>query len=390
MLTNVPATDIVMLGTFAAWNLGTIQARALPLAAELRYAGIRTAIVVTPWDRPAEAGIVDVIDGVPIINTRSASATMPLAAIREQVNWTRALAPSVLHVFKPKGFGGFTGRLLSGAIPLVVDSDDWEGDGGWNQAAGYGRLQRRVFQYQEQDLLRRAAHVTTASSLLTGRAREMRNGPNDETVHMIPNGIRRSRWNELSSARQAAPATADPPVILLYSRFAEFEGDWLASFVSALMTLTDRELVVRVVGNAENQHPPAVSGSRIRVDFMGYVSWEALPALLGTSTLAVYPYRDSLVTRSKQSVKLLEQMAAGCPVVASDVGDIAVTLGEAGLVLPDAVPESFARATVELLEQPGRLATMSAVGMERIHSRFLFEDLARDLLEVYRSAGLQR
>ncbi len=106
--------------------------------------------------------------------------------------------------------------------------------------------------------------------------------------------------------------------------------------------------------------------------------------------MAVYPYLDSLVTRSKQSVKLLEQMAAGCPILASDVGDIASTLGTAGVVLPDASPERFARSTIELLEQPERMNVMSADGTERIRSAFLFEDLARDLLDVYGRVGLKQ
>lgn len=386
---NAPATDIVMLGTFSTWNLGTIQARALPLATELRSLGVRPAIVVTPWDMPSEAGVIDVIGGVPIINTKTASPTQPLSAIRQQINWVRKLNPALVHVFKPKGFGGFAGRALSASMPLVVDSDDWEGDGGWNATGDYGLLQRRVFHYQEQDLLRRAAYVTAASTLLAERARQMRKSAGN-TVTRLPNGITRKRWQELSSARQTLPASIDPPVVLLYSRFAEFENDWLASFVSALSALTDRKLIVRVVGDAANQTKASVSGGEIQLETMGYVSWEMVPRLLGTSTIAVYPYRDSLVTRSKQSVKLLEQMAAGCPIVASDVGDIALTLGAAGVVLPDASPERFARSTVELLTQPERLNVMSAAGTERIRSGFLFEDLARGLLDVYRQVGLKQ
>ncbi|CAN5805813.1 glycosyltransferase family 4 protein [soil metagenome] len=386
---NDLVADVIMLGTFSAWNLGTIQARTLPLAAELRSQGIRPAIVVTPWDMPSEAGVVDVIDGVPVINTRSASATNPLPAIRQQIAWARKLKPSLVHVFKPKGFGGFAGRVLSRSMPLIVDSDDWEGDGGWNDAGDYGPLQRRVFQYQEQDLLCRATYVTAASTLLAERAREIRNSAGD-TVKRLPNGMTYKHWRELSSARLTPPASIDPPVILLYSRFAEFNNDWLASFVSALSVITDRKLIVRVVGDAENQSKPVLLGGKIIVEILGYVSWAAVSTLLGSSSVAVYPYRDSLVTRSKQSVKLLEQMAAGCPILASDVGDIASTLGTAGVVLPDASPERFARSTIELLEQPERMNVMSADGTERIRSAFLFEDLARDLLDVYGRVGLKQ
>lgn len=383
------SADVVMLGTFSAWNLGTIQARALPLASELRALGIRPVIVVTPWDMPGESGAMDVIDGVPLLNTQAVSARMPVMAIAQQIRWVHRLSPAVIHVFKPKGFGGSAGRLLSRSLPVVVDSDDWEGDGGWNDIAGYSAVQRRVFNLQEQDLLKRADYVIAASTVLERRARLMRNGA-DSTVVRVPNGLTLQRWTDLSTARTLAPSAIDPATILLYSRFAEFQPDWLARYVQALARLTVRPVTVRVIGHAENQTLPRFENSLVNVNMLGYVPFDRLPELLASSSLAVYPYEDSRVTRSKQSVKLLEQMAAGCPLIASDVGDIALTLGNAGVVLPKSTPESFARTSIKLLCQPRRLDTMSAAGTERIRSEFLFSNLAQNVLDIYRRAGLDK
>lgn len=386
---NLPRADVVMLGTFSAWNLGTIQARALPLATELRALGLHPAIIVTPWDMTSEAGVLDIVEGIPIVNTAAASARNPLPAIRQQIDWARRLDPQLVHVFKPKGFAGFSSAWLSKTRPLIVDSDDWEGDGGWNQAGGYSYLQQRVFQRQEQDLLRRALHVTAASTLLAERARALRAQPG-ETVHSIPNGLTRGRWRELSDARQTSPGAIDPPVILLYSRFAEFETDWLASFIHALTVLVDRKVTVRVVGDVQSQTCPPLSVGDVYVEMLGYVAWERIPALLGTTSVAVYPYRDSLITRAKQSVKLLEQMAAGCPIIASEVGDIANTLGPAGTVLTGGSPQQFAREAADLLRHPERPNSLSERAIERAGSRFLFDNLARQLLDVYVGAGLRR
>jgi glycosyltransferase involved in cell wall biosynthesis len=113
-----------------------------------------------------------------------------------------------------------------------------------------------------------------------------------------------------------------------------------------------------------------------------------LPELLGSGTLAVYPYRDSLITRSKQSVKLLELMAAGCPVIASDVGDVAATLGMAGLVLTGDHPAAFAAATVELLDRSERLHAMRAAGPRRVATCFTIERLADELRALYVELGL--
>ena len=379
--------DIVMLGTFGAWRLGTIQARALPFAQALSERGIRTTILTTPWDAPNEAGIIDVRNGVPIINTCSVSTRQPFLAARQQASWVNRLQPAVLHVFKPKGFGALATRLVPAHIPVIVDSDDWEGDGGWNEVAGYSWLQQRVFHHQEQDLIRRSTAVTAASTLLQYRARRLRPWQPD-SVTLIENGLSDSRERALQRARIRPPSSINPPVVLLYSRFAEFDQTWLNEFCNVLAAILTTEIVVRVVGrNRIPEDPPDRIGN-IHFDFMGYVATEDVPALLGTASLAVYPYVDSLITRSKQSVKLLELMAAGCPVIASDVGEVARTIDCSGQLVDSADPADFACHVVDALAKPEHLDRMSKAAVSRVRTAYGFDSLTRKLVDVYASLGL--
>ena len=52
----------------------------------------------------------------------------------------------------------------------------------------------------------------------------------------------------------------------------------------------------------------------------GWVERSELPAYFGAAQVALYPYDDTLINRTKCSAKLVELMAAGVPVVASRVG----------------------------------------------------------------------
>ena len=387
MDTLPPSVDVVMLGTFSTWRLGTIQARALPFATSLAELGVRAAIVTTPWDAPAEAGVVDVAGGIPVINTDSVSTRLPVRAIRQQVEWVRRFNPAVVHVLKPRGFGGLAARMLERSYPIVVDSDDWEGDGGWNDSGNYPWLQQRVFHHQELDLLTRAGHVSAASTLLAQRARQLR-PRREHSVHQIENGLTAERVQTMAAARAIRQSEVDPPVVVLYSRFAEFEDTWLQRFVTALRSRGTTSLTVRVIGRDRiPADPPAIDGS-ITLDLMGYVASQDVPALLGSTTVAVYPYQDSLITRAKQSVKLLELMAAGCPIIASDVGDVAGTLGAGGRILQSADPVSFATEVCDLLECPTHLNEMSALAMARIRDRYTFSALAPRMLALYQQAGL--
>ena len=58
--------------------------------------------------------------------------------------------------------------------------------------------------------------------------------------------------------------------------------------------------------------------------------------------------------------------------------------GQTGL-LSEPTPESFSRATIALLEEPARLATMGQAGQEIVRSRFSAERMAEETVAIYES-----
>lgn len=391
--------DVVLLGTFSAWKLGTLQARALPQAAALQAQGLRCAVLTVPWDQPSERGVRNVVGGVPLLNTASASVTQPLGALREMQQRLRAWQPRAIQIVKPRGFGGLVASqvLTQRERPLVlVDADDWEGDGGWNRVGSYGLLQRRVFHWQEQSLLRTADAVTTASRILQHRAMQVRTqrhgaAPLPHDVTYLPNGLQPD-WLRMLSPSANAEAARDerqqrgPLELLLYSRFEEIGPDW-APHVAAELATRGVRVRFTVVGET------AISGDGqpgVDVRRMGYVARESLPALLTGADIALLPLEDSLVGRAKNSVKLLELMAAGCVTVASGVGDVPETLGTAGAIVPSGDPSAFAQAISDLVAQPERLRRMRAVASARVRQQFQYPNVAEPLVLTYAAHGIVR
>jgi glycosyltransferase involved in cell wall biosynthesis len=378
--------DVIMVGTFAAWRLGTLQARALPFARALQAHGIRCAVVTVPWDLPSERGVIDVRSTVPLFNTNAAALIKLPLALGQLRRFVTLHRPSVLHVFKPRGYGGFLASLAS-SVPTVIDVDDWEGDGGWNRSGQYNLVQRRLFDWQERDLVASATGVTAASTLLAERARSARKCQPADHVWHVPNGLTRDWFTRLRDARAArSHATPEHPRILLYSRFAEFGHDWLPRFVAALNRCSQNPVTLTVIG-ATDDPPPVLDSGHMELDLMGYVARDRLPEALATATLAVYPYRDSLINRSKNSVKLLELMAAGCAVLASDVGEISPVLGDAGVVIQGHEPEMFAAYASRLLQRDRLLCDMSRLAQKRVESGFVVDGLAPSLVEAYETVG---
>lgn len=72
------------------------------------------------------------------------------------------------------------------------------------------------------------------------------------------------------------------------------------------------------------------------------------------------------------SITLLEAMAVGLPVVATDVGGNreVVLPGDTGLLVPVAAPEVLATAMLELLTDPVRAAAMGQAGRKRVEAEF--------------------
>jgi glycosyltransferase involved in cell wall biosynthesis len=83
---------------------------------------------------------------------------------------------------------------------------------------------------------------------------------------------------------------------------------------------------------------------------------------------------------------ILEYMAAGLPVVATDVGGNgeAVRHGETGLLARDRTPESFAAPIIELLRDEGQRRSMGRLGFERCRELFSMDVYIEHLQAYYR------
>ena len=386
----VPTADIVMLGSFSVWTLGTLQARALPLACALAASsGLRFALVTTPWDDRAQAGLHDISGGVAIYNTHAVRQRQAVRIVREQLHLLQQLQPKIIHVMKPKAAAGMTADLLarSGRGPrMIVDYDDWEGDGGWNDRAGYPILSRRLFAYQERRLLGVADAVTAASTLLEERARRMRAGTGAADVVLLPNGLERDWADELREAARANRVWNEPR-LLLYTRFAEFTVEWLDEVLRRVDAALTTPVEIAIIGDGRERARGLVGMRRIRPIWHGFVPRASIPNLLGSATIALYPYDDNLINRSKQSVKLLELMASGCAIVATDVGDIRRVGGAAIRTAPAGDAAAFADAVVELCNDAQQAAERGRLAQVRAE-RFTIERLAQRLLPLYaRLAG---
>jgi glycosyltransferase involved in cell wall biosynthesis len=117
----------------------------------------------------------------------------------------------------------------------------------------------------------------------------------------------------------------------------------------------DPDVRILIVGDGPERSKLEVLASELRIAdrvvFTGAVPYQAIPEHLAAMTVAVAPYRRQ-TDFYFSPLKIVEYLATGLPVVASDQGDLAHLVGKAGLMVsPDDAVE-LAEALGKVLGDP--------------------------------------
>jgi glycosyltransferase involved in cell wall biosynthesis len=217
----------------------------------------------------------------------------------------------------------------------------------------------------------------TVRSFLLDRAR----------VHVVPNGI--SVEDFAAPGRDEARKSlglGTGPILLCVGRLARDKG--FATAIEALARLeSDARLLVLGSGpeRALLEQTARRTGVSDRVDFLGSKPRAEVVHHLAASDVFVFP------TERDEAAPLvpLEAMAAGLPVVASDIGGGAelIESGKNGLLVPPASVDSLARAIDSLLADDALRRRMGEAARERIVERYTIEAMTRQTVAVYELAA---
>jgi glycosyltransferase involved in cell wall biosynthesis len=151
-----------------------------------------------------------------------------------------------------------------------------------------------------------------------------------------------------------------------------------ARLLRALARVDLADLHVVLTGQTYGRPLPAPVSERVR--HLGHVPFEQLPALYRRATATVFP---SLFEGF--GMPLVEAMACGCPVAASDRGVVAETCGGAALLFDPEDEEAIADAIRRIVEDGALRERLRADGLARA-THFRWDDVAARHLEIYRRA----
>lgn len=187
------------------------------------------------------------------------------------------------------------------------------------------------------------------------------------------------------TTREALGVSAEAQVLLMVATVNRQKGIWVGIEAFQRLYRARPNLNLIIVGDGPDRpnleaRVRGLSFSK-RVHFVGAIDLQATPAYFAAADLFLYPtFRAEGLPNA-----IVQAMAAGLPVVASDRGGIrsAVRHGETGLLLPDPTGKTLAEAVTGLLADPGAMADMGCRAREKacavFDMRVVVERLLKDL-----------
>ncbi len=387
---------IALVGPFGLHPNRTMSSRAFGLARPLVERGHQVCLFMPPWQTPEMGDRTWQEDGVAFRYTPLRGGLLGIA--RRLVEETLAWEPDSVHCFKPKAYSGLVAWWLwyfhRQRIRLVVDCDDWEGWGGWNERAPYTRTQKRFFSWQEQWGMSHCHSLTVASRALQSIAWSQ--GIVSEKVVYVPNGAgiptdeaQITEERILISRRELG--VENRPVLLLYSRLFEFDTDRLAMILAGIKTAVP-DIAILSIGESLFADDAARFREKLAetdvlqalID-LGWIDLDDLPILIGSADVAIFLMDDTLLNRTKCPVKLADLLSVGIPVVAEAVGQVPeyVLNGHTGCLRQPGDVAGLIADTVNLLQNKKERTRMSGKARAHYVNNFTWDRLAARLERAY-------
>jgi len=197
-----------------------------------------------------------------------------------------------------------------------------------------------------------------------------------ERICVIPNAIAVEHFAAASPAdKKQIIGEGDPPVILFTARLQP-QKDHVTLFRALtkvhgahLLLAGDGELRPRLMRLAQEL------GLASRIHFLG--RRDDIPQLLKMADV----YAHSAHSEGF-GIATLEAMAAGVPVVASDLPGLAEVVGQAGILVPPGDSEAMANALKQLLGSAELRQKLSTAGRQRAQE-FSIQKTAQQFIELY-------
>ena len=120
-----------------------------------------------------------------------------------------------------------------------------------------------------------------------------------------------------------------------------------------------------------------------KVIFAGSISHEEVPFYIASASICVAAFQDTKVTRCKSPLKIVEYLASGKPIVASNVGEVKNMVGKGGILVEPGDPHALAEGICKLIQDKGMREKLGRFARQRAEDIYNWPKTASSLLKAY-------
>ena len=347
-----------------AWDApGGVQVHVGDLARRLRAGGHEVLVLAPAGAQPAEPWVRAV--GRPL-RIPYAGTVAPVcfswASWRRVRREVRSFAPDVVHVHEPFAPGTAMFATLAARTPVV--------------GTFHAYLERSSLQRVARPLLRPIARRLAAAIAVSEAAASFARRAAELPYAVVPNGVELGRF-------RGAARRGSAPRIAFVGRLDPQKGFPVLVDAFARLAVDRPELRMVVAGDGRDRD--AVdrldAGVRARIEMLGRVANEDLArrVLDGAAVLC-----SPATGQESFGIVLVEAMAAGIPVVASDIPGYREVLRDDvdGLLVAPSDPAALAAALARVLDDAALATRLAEAGRERAEA-YAWEAILPRIEAVY-------
>jgi len=359
---------IRLVSVIATLDTGGAERQLAETLARLDRGRFEPRVIALTRGGPTEALLSRASVPVEVLGKRGKADPLALARLAGRL---RALAPDVVHthLFTANAYGRAAARLARTGAALVASEESTDPEKPlWAQA-----IDRR--------LAPGTSRIVCVSEAV--RRAQVERGIPAALLEVIPPGV------DVAALEREAAGELDERRVVTVCRL-EAPKD-VATLLEAIASLRarGRGVTLDVVGDGPDRASLEARARALSLEgvarFLG--RRDDAPVIVSGAAIFVLSTRYEGL-----GVALLEAMALGRPVVASDVGGVpeAVLRRETGLLVPPGDARALAEAIASLLDDPARSRALGDAGRARVRERFTLERRVAALSALYEDVARER
>ncbi|MCB8946118.1 MAG: glycosyltransferase family 4 protein [Ardenticatenaceae bacterium] len=379
-------TRLLML-TFNRVGKGTYW-RAMGYAKELVPLGYEVTLLAVASRRGT--GFVErVVDGVHLVETPDLwpSSGYDLWDVVRRVAWLRGRPFDLIHAFenRPVVLGPMLYLQQTRRLPLVIDWCDWFGRGGSVEERPNSLAKtvlRPVESFFEERFRHRADGTTVINSVLRQKAIEL--GVAADSILLLPNGasVAEIGPQDKTAVRQRLGLPVDVPILGYIGAIFERDALLMARAFDAVQAVRP-EVRLLVIGYC-NVAMEKLVREETAVIRTGPVPFKALVDHISACDIGWLTLCDSGANRGRFPMKTHDFMAAGVPLLVTDVGDLGTMVREKGIGwVAEAEVERVTAVTLDLLANPTARRQMGQQARYVAETELAWPIITRQLADFY-------